>query len=530
MAAMVRSNELLRPDYDRVVVLAVAVEEYQNAPGRPPISRVRYARADAEAFVAALREVYTGLAEVDAQLLVDGDATLQTVRDDARYIVSALAPTDLFVFYYAGHGCRIGGTNRLTAWDSNANALGGSTLDLDEDLIARVKQSACTRALLFVDACAEEMKPLALSARSMIFDLDADEIERELEGDDYLVVYLSCSDGEKSHSSDAISHGVFTWHLLRALRGEDRRALERDRWMTDTSLRDWLALEVSSYVTKQMTVRSTQTPRAMLHSPRTFRIRHVPEPPAASQSALVDLGIPNVDTFLESEETGAIRSLPGFKRGYHQVPINHNDGAVAWVGRLLHDELEAELDELFRSARDALGFKRREADVSIDGGDGGVDTPAFRFSVVTDQDPDDHTAWRVRRRLELRDGWESRRDEIEEAIAGLDLGRFVVTFDKRRASFDDVADALEDLADRDDGGDFDEFRSERRLVYTRDGMSITFDFKAGEVEFTVAGRNNLELVDAASEVSLGWTNPSPMLPTAVAPALPSGTAVAKRKR
>jgi Caspase domain len=452
-------------------------------------------------------------------MLIDDHATLNTLQAEANYYISNLAPTDLFIFYYAGHGCQIEGTNRLTAYDSNSLALGDTTIDLEDDVIAKIKASACTRALLFIDACAENMKALALT-RSLIFDLSDDEIEEKLDGNDYLAVYLSCSDGEKSHSSDAIAHGVFTWHLLKALRGEEPRALEKNRWMTDTSLRDWLETTVSSYVTKEMTVRSTQTPRAVLHSPHTFRIRHVPEPPVPPATALADLGLQNVDAFLESSETGAIRSLSGFQRGHHRLPSDHNDAAADWIGRLKYDELKEELDDFFRAAKDELGFRRREGDVNLHGGDGGVDTPAFRYSVLTDQNPDDHTAWRVRRRLELRDGWEARRDEVEKAIVSLDLDRFVVTFDKRRASYDDIADALEELADRDEDGDFDEYRSEQRLIYARGDMSITFDFHLGQVEFSVSGQTNLELIDATRTVSLGWHNPSPMLAAAGPAMLP----------
>ncbi|MCW3838163.1 caspase domain-containing protein [Sphingomonas canadensis] len=506
--------------YDRVVVLAIAVEHYQNAPKRPAIVQVHHARADAEAFVRTIEQIYDGIADVDPHLLIDSNASLSTIRGDATYVISNLAPTDLFIFYYAGHGCQIEGENRLTAWDTNALQLGDSTIDLDQDVIAKVKASACTRALLFIDACAESMKALATS-RSLIFDLSDDEIEEQLEGTDYMAVFLSCSDGEKSYGSDAIGHGIFTYHLLRALKGEDKRALERDRWMTDVSLRDWLVSEVQNFITSKTRIREKQTPRAILHSPRTFRIRHVPEPPVTPAATLANLGLKNSEAFLEGVETGAIKSLPGFKRNFHTVPTDINERAANWIGSLLNDRLQEELDDLFSTAKEALGFKRREGDVSVSGGDGTVDTPAFRFWVLSDQDPDDPAAWRIRRRLELRDGWEGQREEIEEAIAGLDLDRFIVTFDKRAAAYDDVADALEDLADRE--GQFDERRAERKLMYRRDNMSITFDFAAGEVEFTVSGENNLELVDSTMALSLGWRSASPMLATTVPAELPDLT-------
>lgn len=520
MGAVTKNDVSQALPYDRVVVLAIAVEHYQNAPKHPAIAEVKHARADAEAFIATIATIYQGIAEVDVHPLLDGHATLSTIASYSNYIISSLAPTDLFIFYYAGHGCQIEGTNRLTAWDTNPLQLGDSTIELDSDVIAKVKASSCTRALMFIDSCAETIKALAAS-RSLIFDLDDNEIEEKLEGSDYLAVYLSCSDGEKSYGSDALGHGIFTYHLLRALNGEDPRALERDRWMTDTSLRDWLVLEVQAFITAKTKISAKQTPRAIVNASHTFRIRHVPEPPATPATTLANLGLKNSEAYLESVETGSIRSLPGFKRSYHTVPTDLNDGAVAWIGRLVEDRLQEELDDLFASAKEALGFRRRQGDVSVSGGEGSVDTPAFRFWVTSDQDPDNPCDWRIRRRLELREGWEGQQEEIEETIAALDMDRFIVTFDTRSASYDQIADALEELADRD--GEFEERRTERKLVYNRGDMSIIFDFAAGAVEFSVAGESNLELVETTRTVSLGWASPSPMLAAPLVPVLPDLT-------
>lgn len=504
------------PGYDRVVVLAIAIEDYQNPPGRPAVTDVPFAVADAEAFVATIEQIYEGLVDVDAHKLFDSHATLTTIADQARYVISNLAPTDLFIFYYAGHGCQIEGTNRLTAWDSSPDQLGKTTLDLNDEVIARVQASECSRSLLFIDACAETMKA-DLFSRSMIFELSDAEIARELEGKDYMGVFLSCSDGEKSYSSAAIGHGIFTWHLLRALRGEDPRVLERDRWLTDVRLRDWLRAEIRSFITTKTKIRGTQTPRAILTSGHTFRIRHVPEP-VEDTTQLADLGLHNVDTYLEGVETGLIRSLPAFDRRSHRVPNNHSAYVDGWVERMMMEELKEELEDLFTAAKDALKFGRREGSVEWGDGGGDVDTPVFRFTVLCDQDPDDAARWRVRRRLELREGWESRRGDIEAAIAGLDLDRFVVTFDRSRASYDQVADALEALERT--GGTFTERKFDKTLTFSRDDMMIVLDFEEGTVEFSVRGEANLELADSARSVSLGWTNSSPMLAAGAAPALP----------
>jgi len=516
MNAIVKGGADETPGYDRVVVMAVAVEDYQNAPGRLAITDVPFAIDDAEAFVATIEQVYDGLVPVDAHRLFGAHATLSTIADRARYLITNLAPTDLFVFFYAGHGCQIEGSNRLTAWDSNPEQLGSTTIDLNDVVIARMRASESTRALLFIDACAETMKKDVFS-RSLILELSDVEIAAELEGEDYIGVFLSCSDGEKSHSSKAIGHGIFTWHLLRALRGEDPRALTQGRWLTDVSLRDWLRSEIRSFITTRAKISGTQTPRAVLHSAHTFRIRHVPELPVVTAD-LADLRLTNTDVYLETTETGLIRSLPGFDSRSHRVPKTLSGNVDAWIERLMKEGLEEELDDLLTSAKKALGFGRRDGAAEWGDGGGDVDTPAFRFRILCDQDPDDPARWRVRRQLELRDGWKAKRNEIETAIVGFDLNRFVVTFDRRHASYDDVADALEALERQ--GGSFDERKLERTLTYSRDDLRIVIDFEAGTVELSVSGESNLELAETARSVSLGWANGSPMLRTPNVAALP----------
>lgn len=46
MGATVRGSADEAPGYDRMVVMAVAVEDYQNAPGRPAITDVQFALDD----------------------------------------------------------------------------------------------------------------------------------------------------------------------------------------------------------------------------------------------------------------------------------------------------------------------------------------------------------------------------------------------------------------------------------------------------------------------------------------------------
>jgi uncharacterized caspase-like protein len=271
--------------FARVVVFAIGVETYQNPPRRNTIGAVAYAEADVDGFVDVIRAAYGSEIEVDVHALKNQNATLTTICETARYLIQGLSSDELFNFYYAGHGFHGAGDNRLTAWDTNPGNLAGTTLNFQREIIDGVTASLCKRALLFVDACAETLANV-LPARATIASLDLATIERSLDEGDYMAVFLSCSPGEKSYGAPELGHGVFTAHLLRALRGEAEEALEADRWLTDSRLRDWLKKAVSAYVTKKMIVSGNQTPRAIINASQSFRIRHVPNPMASPDRAL----------------------------------------------------------------------------------------------------------------------------------------------------------------------------------------------------------------------------------------------------
>jgi hypothetical protein len=283
-----------------------------------------------------------------------------------------------------------------------------------DDLLEPLADSECRKALVFIDACAEKFREV-VESRDVISNLDADEVEEFLDSGWYLGVFLSCSPGEKSYPAASLGHGLWTHFVLEAMSGRADRALTRDRWLTDGGLRDYLRVEVPRFMTREMQVRGTQTPQAILSGTNTFRIRHVPRPPAVpADAALAGIQMRNNSEFLEGSETGAIRQLDGFQRGYHTVPTQLSDSAESWCHRLLTDRVAEELQDLYQSARSAFKARRKDLRKEDDGGSGDLDTPAFRYSIETGQNPEDPAEYVIRRRLELRQGWAAHRAAIDE--------------------------------------------------------------------------------------------------------------------
>ena len=431
-------------------------------------------------------------------------------RETARRVKQRISAICLFVLYYAGHGYHTAAGNRLTAYDTNPLNLTETTIDLTEDVLKPVAGSECNHALLFVDACAEPVQGLE-HARDIVGDLSADELQAFLHSGWYFAAFLSCSPGEKSYSFPSLRHGVWTYHLLQALRGETKEPLTDERWLTDTGLRDWLRVAVRRYLTRETSIRGVQTPQAIVSSSNTFAIRHLLPPPPAPNRTLSSIRLQIVDAYLESTETGEIRSLSGFRRGYHTIPKDCNDYAHAWVCRLLEETVATDVKEVYSTSKQALNLRRRETSKEASTEGGNVDTSAFRYTVEPAQNPDDPEEYAITRRLELRESWTALRDAIDR-IFGDAFDHLVIEFRARGLSFDDLVDRLEDIQSATGGSLDEDDRSQRACLKLPEGPALTFDLNTSRLEITIPGVRSTDLLEQYHTIGLA-------LPTSVHPIL-----------
>lgn len=304
------------PPGGRILAYVVGLEKYGRHTG---IGSVDYARNDAEAFAKALQSTFPGRT-VESELRTDEEATLATLRYELPQTIAGLQEDDLFVFYYAGHGFFGAGGNRLTAFDSNVKNLDGTTWLLSELLTGPLSQSACRRALIFVDACAEK---LAVPGRSLVTPLGEDEFAQFVTGASYHAVFLSCEPGQKSFPSVEFEHGIWTYYLLKALLGEAEEALGPERYLTGTGLQDYLRRVVPARAAVEQHG-SEQRPWAMIGGSGSFAIREVP----AGQ-----------------EDAGQITHRPQVSKGKDLIAIGPNVVAVGDVLGADGNEWTIELDE-----------------------------------------------------------------------------------------------------------------------------------------------------------------------------------------
>lgn len=438
------SAEPFRPK--RVVVYAVGLEKYHSrTTGQIP--NVRYAVADAQAFVAAIRDLWSGrVDEFEEDLLIDAEASLTRISDDLRWKIRNLDADDLFVFYYAGHGFHGAGGNRITAADTNIAHLETTTALIREIITDPLEQSPCRHSLLFVDACAADLQD-GFGTRDVVTSMSADEYKAFLETSEYSAVFLSCKPKEKSFSCDQLKHGVWTWHLVQALLGKANDAIDAQRWVTDASLRTYLTNSVSKYVRDEMAMTSAQTPQARITATGSFSIRHVPiptlPPPPTDLSGFIL--VPKTTTLM-AEKGGLIRSLAGFRPAIHKVPKTHTAAASGFVSKLLADNVASEGRDALGDVQKATGLRLADIEVIEDSAVYEMRAERFTFEIVGDHDRDDAARWQKITRITLKDGWHALAEELDGAF-GLSFDVVEIAIERPAASLSELAAQMEDLKD-----------------------------------------------------------------------------------
>jgi len=199
--------------------LVVGAGDYEH------LGRLRYAGGDARAVSRALIEEL-GFEEKQVRLLTD-DGDDPEMTPTAGHLIGELEAlladprrnaSDLFVFYFSGHGIGLPEGDFLMPTDARQESAARVGLPVKE-VVDRLAGAGMRNVLVVVDACrsgeansfGRELWQLADAAR--------------------ISVVLSCEPGTRSYEDATRGHGVFTSELLRALGdGSLRDARSGARW------------------------------------------------------------------------------------------------------------------------------------------------------------------------------------------------------------------------------------------------------------------------------------------------------------
>ncbi|GAA4422395.1 caspase family protein [Bremerella cremea] len=360
--------------------IIIAVEQYSD----PNIDDVAYARRDAVEFSNAL-ELH-GFDKAGQLILIDNQATKGVIESRVRKVIKRLQKGDVLYFYYAGHGFSKGAKNFLTCHDTLDADWDGTSVSL-APIFSEMQASDCDRIAFFLDCCESGIK--ATSGLRGIYDnLKEHELEEFLDAAKHCVCFAACRSDESSYSSMHLQHGIWTYHIIEAFRGDAPLALERGM-LTGNSLQNYLKGEVPRTLNKAYTTKHDQTPWMYGALSGDFLLADL-RPVLEERREKASKGS-NVmaELLFKIEESEGLKSLSGWKKSY-RVPDGYSDTTRLFAAGCGSDDLKTDLDATYDKLRKAFGFARRDLDVSEPGdGTGTIVTPYFNYSVSLELNPDE---------------------------------------------------------------------------------------------------------------------------------------------
>ena len=211
--------------------LLIGINEYQILPG------LKYARQDAEAVADSLKQNYCFS---DNEVMVLTDAKPGLFKPTSRFIIQdhldklANQELDLFIFGFWGHGLFRNGKRYLCPLDVMANRAEYQGLPFDElqELLAKIHaKNTC----LILDCCqtihdrgevetltASDKESMENAARDIVF-------RRKQQIPDFqsnVAILNSCKEGQSAYEWDARQHGLFTAHLLDAMKKRSNSVMQ----------------------------------------------------------------------------------------------------------------------------------------------------------------------------------------------------------------------------------------------------------------------------------------------------------------
>ena len=362
------------------IAILIAVEQYLN----PAIGDVAYARNDAEEFSRAL-ELH-GFDNADQLILIDSQATKGVIESKVQRAISRLEHDDILYLYYAGHGFSKSGQNFITCHDTQDSDWEGTSVAL-EPLFRALRSSDCEKVALFLDCCESGIDATA-GMRGIYDNLKEYELEDFLDNASHCICFAACRSDESSFSSDTLKHGIWTYHLIEAFKGDASLALEKG-FLVSSSLQNYLKAEVPRTVRTTYTSSREQTPWMYGASSGDFPLADLREILRKRQEAANQGNNLTTDVSFVSKEHGSVKSLSGWKRT-HRVPDYVNGTSESFIVGISAGDLKDELDSVYDSLRKEFGFTRRDLNASEpEDGTGTIITPYFNYSVSVALNPDD---------------------------------------------------------------------------------------------------------------------------------------------
>ncbi|WP_218080240.1 nSTAND1 domain-containing NTPase [Anthocerotibacter panamensis] len=222
-----RSTHGLESGEARLWCLLIGVNQYQT----PELPSLKFCAADCEGLSDALQEATRSFPERTVFIHHDftaGGATLRTVAQSLQEIIYAAQPQDTVLIYFSGHGVLhpVSQQAVLCLSDTYVEDLSTTGLGILE-LMGLLEQCRAYQQLVWLDAChsggmtlrtSTEARVIAPSLTLPTGPLVAALRQHAARSKGFHAL-LSCDQDQRSWAFPELGHGVFTYFLMRGLRG-----------------------------------------------------------------------------------------------------------------------------------------------------------------------------------------------------------------------------------------------------------------------------------------------------------------------
>ena len=365
--------------------IIIAVEKYQDR----KISSVQYAENDANEFAAVIKQ--HGFNKENITPLISEHATKTRMQSTFKTIFRKLDKDDQLFIFYAGHGFSDANKNYITCHDTVYTDLTATSISL-ESIFSHVRRLKSHKVIFFIDSCHSGLD-IDESMRGMLSEMTDEEFEYFCNESKYHVVFASCNHDESSFSSGSLKHGIWTYHIIEALNGNNKRALERKVYLTTSSLQNYLSREVPLTLKDTFTSKKNQTPRLWGNLSREFILADFKEIFNRRRAESKTTTQLKKASFL-GFKFGSIKSLSGFKKGY-RAPQYLNDITRNFVRNIGNEEFTDEANQIYSDLQSNFKYKRREISFSQDDGFASILTPDFSVHISIDIDEEDLGQYKI---------------------------------------------------------------------------------------------------------------------------------------
>lgn len=423
--------------------LIIAVENYHDSKNLRP---VKFAENAAEEFLNSL--IQLGCDKDKLEYLPSHLATKTTIVERIKQISQYASPTDTIVFYFAGHGFFHNGVNLISCVDTSLTSLPDTTIDINF-ILSSFDKSKSNKVIAFLDCCHSGIEFSEIE-RSPVNEFSTDSLKYEYGNAEHLIVFASCKSDEKSQADLERKHGVWSYFLITALKGEAKGIYDSNLLFSD-KLQKYLADNTYHRVKIITPEKKNQTPvKFGKETAEKFIVADLTKIFEEREIKVNAETIKFEKAIILTTEEDWVRTLPGFhKEKNHKPPKLIDDYHDSWIKKISTDLIKQELDQVAETLRRRLKYKRNDIEnPTIDDGAGQLRTIDFDYVVTISQSKDHADMYVLTRSIENFKNTEilSNKEFNEIFESSFDNLEFYLS---RKINVEEIIDRIEEIDNED---------------------------------------------------------------------------------